>query len=85
MTHVLEGSSSKFAMAYLGDIIIFSPTVEKHPEHLAAVFARLRKFGLQMKMSKCKFIKKEIKYLGFVVGTSGVQVDPGKVKVIKIR
>ena len=81
MTHVLEGI--QFATAYLDDIIIYSPTVQDHMEHLQVVFDRLRKFGLKMKMSKCKFMQKEINYLGFVVTTEGIRVDPGKVSAIR--
>ena len=83
MTHVLEGISGEFAIAYLDDIVVFSPTVENHLQHLAEVFRRLRKFGLKMKLSKCEFMKREISYLGFVVGASGIKVDPNKVKDTK--
>ena len=34
-------------------------------------------------MSKCKFLKKEINYLGFILGEKGVKADPEKVRVIK--
>lgn len=83
MTQVLEGINGKFAMAYLDDILVHSPTVEEHVAHLTEVFDRLRKFGLKMKQSKCKFMQSRINYLGFVVDTEGVQADPEKVRVIK--
>ena len=83
MTHVLQGINGKFAMAYLDDIVIFSPTVEDHIQHLTEVFDRLRKFGLKLRMIKCEFMKNEIKYLGYVVGSPGIKVDPDKVKVIQ--
>ena len=60
MTHVLEGISGKFAMAYLADIIIFSPTVEKHLEHLSSLFARLKKLGLKVKMAGVKLWKEQL-------------------------
>ena len=68
---------------YLDDIIVYSSSVEEHLNHLTEVFARLRKFGLKMKHSKCKFMKREIQYLGFVVGKDGIKVDTEKVKVIR--
>ncbi len=83
MTHVLEGIDGKFAIAYLDDIVIFSRSASEHLEHLTEIFARLRKFGLKMKPSKCKFMEREIKYLGYVVGAEGVKVDKDKVKVIE--
>ena len=63
MTHVLEGINGKFAVAYLDGIVIYSPTANDHLRHLTEVFARLRKHGLQMKMSKCEFMQSQIKYL----------------------
>lgn len=82
MTHVLDGINH-FATAYLDDIVIYSPSVDEHLKHLSEVFDRLRTFGLKMKMSKCKFMEKQIKYLGFVVGENGIEVDPDKVRVIR--
>ena len=81
MAKVLTGCD--WAMAYLDDVIIHSPTFKDHLHHLADVFASLRTHGLKMKKSKCKFMESQIRYLGFVVSSSGIQVDPDKVKVIK--
>ena len=40
----------KFAMAYLDDIIIFSPSIEEHIKHIQLVFDRLR-HHLKLKIS----------------------------------
>ena len=66
-------------MAYLDDILIFSASVE-HLRHLKTVFARLRKHGLKIKLSKCQFMKKETKYLGFVIDERRVHPDIDKVE-----
>lgn len=81
MTKVLSGCD--FAMAYLDDVIVYSPTYEDHLKHLAEVFDRMREYGLKMKKNKCKFMKNEIKYLGFVVGKDGIKADSDKVRTIK--
>ena len=83
MNKVLVGIQYKFTIAYLDDILIFSKTFDEHVEHIEAVFSRLREAGLKLKMSKCEFLKKEVKYLGHVVSNNGVKVDEDKVKVIK--
>ena len=83
MTQVLEGINGQFAIAYLDDIIVYSPSIKVHLQNLAEVFSRLRKFGLKMKLSKCKFMEREIKYLGFKVGAEGIKVDQDKVEVIR--
>jgi len=80
---VVLGGLEQFAMAYLDDILIFSSSADEHLRHLQTVFARLRKHGLKIKLSKCQFMKKETKYLGFVIDESGVHPDIDKVEVMR--
>ena len=63
--------------------LIFSASVDEHLRHLKTVVARLRKHGLKIKLSKCQFMKKEIKYLGFGIDESGIYPDIDKVEVIR--
>lgn len=55
---------------------------KKHFEHLD-VFARLRKAGLKLKLSKCDLLLDRIKYLGHIVSAKGLEVDPVKTKAIQ--
>ena len=71
MSLVLRGMET-FAVAYLDDIIIFSPTLEEHLKHIEQVFGRLIEHNLKLKMSKCKFLEAETQYLGFIVNKDGV-------------
>lgn len=71
MSIVLGGMES-FAMAYLDDILVFSETPEQHFDNLRQVFDRLRRHGLELKLSKCQFLKSETKYLGFVMRESNL-------------
>ena len=48
----------KFTMAYLDDIIIFSPSMEEHIKHIHLVFDRLRQHQLKLKISKCKIYRR---------------------------
>ena len=73
----------KIAMAYLDDIIIFSPSMEEHIKHIQLVFDRLRQHQLKLKISKCKFMQEETQYLGFLINRQGIMTDPDKVSVIK--
>lgn len=72
----------EFAVAYLDDIIIFSETFEDHLIHLRKVLTELRKANLHINTEKSVFCKKELKYLGHVVGQGGIQTDPDKIKAI---
>ena len=70
------------ALAFVDDIIVFSETFEDHVKHLEAVFERLRKANLRLKISKCEFVKKKLNYLGHVLSDDGISVDSSKVSVV---
>jgi hypothetical protein len=69
--------------AYLDDILIYSEDELQHETHVKEVIERLHKAGLQADIKKCEFGVKWTKYLGFIISTDGMQVDPDKVKVIE--
>jgi hypothetical protein len=70
----------KFVVAFITDIIIFSKMEEEHEKHLRMVLEKLRSNQLYAKFSKCEFWLTEVTFLGLVLSTGGVSVDPSKVK-----
>ena len=76
------GHCSDFAANYLDDIIVFSRTAEDHMEHLEKIFKALRVADLKIKVSKCKFFRKHVSYLGFLIGETGIHCDRSKVEAI---
>jgi hypothetical protein len=70
----------KFVVVFIGDILIFSRTEEKHDVHLRLVLEKLKAHQLYAKFSKCKFWITEIAFLGHIISARGDVVDPGKVK-----
>ena len=48
-----------------------------------AVLDRLRTHPFFCKLSKCAFLKPELKYLGHVLSRDGLKVDPDKVAVVQ--
>ena len=57
-----------WCIIYLDDIIVFSQTPQEQLFRLQAVFDKLKAAGLKLKPSKCELFKKQINYLGHVVG-----------------
>ena len=49
-------------------------------EHLTKVFDLLRANQLYAKQSKCEIFMKQIHYLGHIVSSNGIQMDPAKVE-----
>ena len=82
MTKILGPYLYDFVMVYLDDIIIFSQTMDEHLQHIKKVLEALRQAGLKLKLEKCEFAKKQLKYLGFIVGEFGIKPNPEKVRAI---
>lgn len=76
----VEMESSVFV--YLDDVIICTSTFEEHIRILREVINRLTRAGLTLNKEKCIFCKPELKYLGYVVNSSGLLVDPEKIEAI---
>jgi hypothetical protein len=70
----------KFVVVFIDDILVYSETEEEHEEHLRLVLEKFRANQLYTKFSKCEFWLTEVAFLGHVISTGGVLVDPGKVK-----
>ncbi|KAG0736417.1 hypothetical protein G6F23_010961 [Rhizopus arrhizus] len=70
-------------MVYLDDVICFSRTKEEHEQDLRALLQRLSEYNLKISVKKCRFFKKEVKYLGFIVSSNGIRSDPEKIEAIK--
>ena len=74
---------SQYTLNYLDDIMVFSKTWESHLNHLEEVFKWLQDADLKIKHSKCEVFKGKVHYLGYLVGTDGVQLLLEKVAAIE--
>jgi hypothetical protein len=72
-----------FCTVYLDDILIYSEDVSEHESHVRKVLERLRAAGLQADIKKSEFRVTRTKYLGFIISTDGISIDPSKVEVVK--
>ena len=72
-----------FVSAYLDDILIFSKNAKEHRKHVRLVLSKLRDAGLQIDLKKCDFHVTETKFLGLIITTEGMRMDPVKVQAIR--
>ncbi|PKI46788.1 hypothetical protein CRG98_032825 [Punica granatum] len=79
---VLHPFLNRFVVVYLDDIVVYSRSLEDHIEHLRQVFEVLRENSLYVKRKKCAFAKREVPFLGHIVGGGRVRMDPLKVASI---
>src|SRR5579859_325094 len=80
MNSVFLPELDRFVVVFIDDILVYSKTVEEHEEHLSTVLQRLRDHQLYAKFSKCSFWMEEISFLGHVLSSEGITVDPSKVR-----
>jgi enamine deaminase RidA (YjgF/YER057c/UK114 family) len=78
MNEVLAPFLRKFVMVFLDDILVYSPSLESHIQHLKLVLTKLRDNQLYMKTSKCSFSQHQLEYLGHIISDQGVATDPSK-------
>ncbi len=56
--------------------------MKEHLQHMRKVLEALRKIELKLKLEKCEFVKKQLKYLEFIIKEFGIKPDLKKVSAI---
>ncbi|KAL0560548.1 hypothetical protein IC582_000953 [Cucumis melo] len=82
MNRVFKEFLDSFVIVFIDDILIYSKTEAEHEEHLHQVLETLRANQLYAKFSKCEFWLKKVTFLGHVVSSEGVSVDPAKIEAV---
>jgi hypothetical protein len=82
INRALTGLLDDYCVVYLDDILIYSETREEHVRHIREVLQRLRKFALFASLKKCFFFRQEVEFLGFIVSTAGVSIDPSRISTV---
>ena len=87
MQRVLMGLNPEegpdFVAVYIGNILLFSRTLEDHIDHLCLVFERLVETGLKLKPAKCRFVRKEVEHLGHIITPQGLKTNPRLVAAVQ--
>ena len=71
-----------FVATYLDDVLIHSCSIDEHNQHLKLVFDRIDAAGLTLHGSKCNIDMYQVKYLGHVFSSNGMEPDPVKTSAI---
>ncbi|GJR21124.1 putative reverse transcriptase domain-containing protein [Tanacetum coccineum] len=83
MNRVCKPYLDKFVIVFIDDILIYSKDEREHEEHLKAILELLKKEKLYAKFSKCEFWIPKVQFLGHVIDSRGIHVDPAKIESIK--
>nr|GEZ38062.1 putative reverse transcriptase domain-containing protein [Tanacetum cinerariifolium] len=83
MNRVCKPYLDKFVIIFIDDILIYSKDEKEHEEHLKAILELLKEEKLYAKFSKCEFWIPKVQFLGHVIDSRGIHIDPAKIESIK--
>ncbi|GJU68522.1 putative reverse transcriptase domain-containing protein [Tanacetum coccineum] len=83
MNRICKLYLDKFVIVFIDDILIYSRNEEEHANHLRIILELLRKEKLYAKFSKCDFWIHIVQFLGHLIDSQGLHVDPAKIKAVK--
>ncbi len=72
-----------FYTTYLDDILVYSNNELKHDSYIKLVLEKLCAISLQVNIKKYEFGVTKTKYLGFIISTNSIKINPEKAAVIK--
>ncbi|GJV24360.1 putative reverse transcriptase domain-containing protein [Tanacetum coccineum] len=83
MNRVCKPYLDRFMIVFIDDILIYSKSRKEHEGHLKLILNLLKKEELYAKFSKCEFWLSKVQFLGHVIDSEGIHVDPAKIEAIK--
>ncbi|GJY82650.1 putative reverse transcriptase domain-containing protein [Tanacetum coccineum] len=80
MNRVYKPYLDKFMIVFIDDILIYPRNKEEHEDHLRIILELLKKKKLYAMFSKCDFWISIMQFLGHVIDSQGIHVDPFKIE-----
>ena len=68
---------------FIKNILVYTKNEGNHINHLSVVLQLLKENQLFAKYNKCKFWSRSVAFLGHIISSERVNVDPKKIKAVK--
>ncbi|GKE83790.1 putative reverse transcriptase domain-containing protein, partial [Tanacetum coccineum] len=83
MNRVSKPYLDRFVIVFIDDILVYSKSRKEHEGHLRLILKLLKEEKLYAKFSKYEFWLSKVQFLGHVIDSEGIHVDPAKIESIK--
>ena len=83
MMNWISRKFEQFMVVYLYDILIFSPTLKEHQEHVAVVLSSLKQEWLHLQGEKCYFAQRGIKVCAVWIDQGCIDTEQRKVSAVR--
>ena len=83
MEKIFRPSLDPALSIYIDDLIVSSKDLAEADKDTRRILTKLKQNNLKVKISKCTFLKHELKFLGHVINQSGIKPDPDKISAIQ--
>lgn len=82
MDKIFTHQAGRNVEVYVDDMIVKSEAEDKHQVDLEETFNTIRRYNLKVNLEKCSFGIQARKFLGFMLTSRGIEVNPEKCKAI---
>ena len=82
MNTVFQNYLDSFFIAFIDNILVYSKNEDDHMGHLRVVLQTLKEHQLYAKYSKCEFLWRSVTFLGHIISSEGVEVEPSKTEEV---
>ena len=83
MNRVFCNHLDSLAIVFTDDILVYSKSENENMGHLRVVLQVLKEQKLFYKYSKCEFRPRSVAFLGHIISSEGIEVDPKKMEAVK--
>lgn len=82
MNRIFHPYLDQFVMVIIDDIFVYSKSDEDNVGHICIVLQVLKEKKLYAKLSKSEFWLQEVSFLGHVISSGGIAVNPSNVDAV---